>query len=634
MNRSAHTRDHDPPPGRVASPPPSARGFSLMEVLMAAFVMGLGVLGLTALFAGAARQQQLASMQTRSSMMVSGAEALLGDRLGAIDLVDDLCNGGAFRHPCRTAFTDPLQDDVWYPVPMEDVQSAEAATAGAFLTLKPAGGGGSWIEDDLYFRLEPTEDLPRLLYRAAWNGDEMPVGFAGADPASGFATQLGTFPFTAGSPQWDGTLGAVRVIADSMKLRIVTRGHPCDGSGRRADVVDDREIFITGENTDCSTGPALITGSFGFSSYAIAFMDPKLDAADVTEGVARLTDLYVGDVDASAAGGGLLAIEDPNAFGPCQAFTLYSEQANAQDGDQLYRAVPLGSGNLREVFPGQSPGGPRTYSRDGLGNLTLNLPSGRHFIDVGSGNGDFTRTDDGDELIEPGVFVANTGVPWRYIHEVWVEEYLVRGHQLVSGADRVIRDASGDPTMGYTVLFRKRSDGTTQFALMSYAMNPAQGSAEDYLPPEMCDDYAQDASPVRLASVRLAYDDELQRYYVQAQGPPDKWAIAPNQVLMFAGDIDPAAPNPIPGADGPVTIQFVREVPSGGRTVRRGYLDAPPRTGLENLMVPKHPNNDPFSTTGVNNLEVWAVQPAVQSVTDGAAWNLEAVGATVFQAVE
>jgi len=58
------------------------RAFTLVEVLIATVVLGLGVLGLSALFAGAAKQQQSAAELSRAVIFAQNAEAFLAPRLG------------------------------------------------------------------------------------------------------------------------------------------------------------------------------------------------------------------------------------------------------------------------------------------------------------------------------------------------------------------------------------------------------------------------------------------------------------------------------------------------------------------------------------------------------------------------
>ncbi len=91
---ATHTRNH-----RV--------GFTLIEVLIATFVIALGSIGLIALFAGAAAQQRVSSQTTASVIVSKNAEAIISPRFGRIEgtLFDGQPN------------PDDLVRGVWYPVP-------------------------------------------------------------------------------------------------------------------------------------------------------------------------------------------------------------------------------------------------------------------------------------------------------------------------------------------------------------------------------------------------------------------------------------------------------------------------------------------------------------------------------------
>jgi prepilin-type N-terminal cleavage/methylation domain-containing protein len=63
-----------------------SNGFSLIEVLIATIVLALGMLGLSALFAGAAVQQQRSAEITDSVIFAANVEALLRSKLGSASL--------------------------------------------------------------------------------------------------------------------------------------------------------------------------------------------------------------------------------------------------------------------------------------------------------------------------------------------------------------------------------------------------------------------------------------------------------------------------------------------------------------------------------------------------------------------
>jgi len=89
-------------------PPARARAaFTLVEVLMAAFIIALGVLGLLALFAGAARQQQSASLTTQSVFLGNSARAIITPKLGDLEIPNSLPQA------------DRPIDGVWRRVPID-----------------------------------------------------------------------------------------------------------------------------------------------------------------------------------------------------------------------------------------------------------------------------------------------------------------------------------------------------------------------------------------------------------------------------------------------------------------------------------------------------------------------------------
>lgn len=107
---------------------PLAPGFTLIEVLIAVVIIGLGMIGLSALFAGAARQQQIVSQSARSTTAARNAEAKILNLFSGFRDVTDLAN---CRHAGNPALVDP--DDrltfEWRPVFASDRdEDADALT--------------------------------------------------------------------------------------------------------------------------------------------------------------------------------------------------------------------------------------------------------------------------------------------------------------------------------------------------------------------------------------------------------------------------------------------------------------------------------------------------------------------------
>lgn len=114
------------------------RAFTLIEVLLAVFIIALGSIGLFALFAGVAEQQRRASEATRAVGIGQGAIGVLrADRVGALAEPGD----PAANPPLSTPFPDPkygfpIRDDVWYPAFVYDNRAD--AEYGDTLTIAPA----------------------------------------------------------------------------------------------------------------------------------------------------------------------------------------------------------------------------------------------------------------------------------------------------------------------------------------------------------------------------------------------------------------------------------------------------------------------------------------------------------------
>lgn len=116
---------------------PMAGGFTLIEVLIATFIIALGVLGLLALFSGAARQQQVSSQRSTAFINAGNAESSLFRVFGALRVP-----------PGAPEFTQ----GVWYRLPMHaDHHYLMAPNAGAF-------------SQGAFFLSAPAETLPRAMY--------------------------------------------------------------------------------------------------------------------------------------------------------------------------------------------------------------------------------------------------------------------------------------------------------------------------------------------------------------------------------------------------------------------------------------------------------------------------------------
>lgn len=155
----------------------SSRGFTLIEVLIATFVIALGTIGLIALFAGAASQQRVASQTTASVIVSKNAEAIISPRFGTIQgtLFDGQDN------------PDDLDRGVWWPVP---------ADSDGNLSINPDADN---IErrSRAYFLLDRSEstvlfDLPES---QQWRQQALGRGFYSADGQGPDSQVFNTSPY-------------------------------------------------------------------------------------------------------------------------------------------------------------------------------------------------------------------------------------------------------------------------------------------------------------------------------------------------------------------------------------------------------------------------------------------------------
>jgi prepilin-type N-terminal cleavage/methylation domain-containing protein len=108
------------------------RAFTLIEVLVATIILGLGVLGLSALFAGAATQQAGAAAVSRSVAFGQGGLAIIGRRIGEL---------------VGKAGLTPLPDGTWDALSSDDAdgvlrsQFALTPTTQGFFFRQDAYGG-------------------------------------------------------------------------------------------------------------------------------------------------------------------------------------------------------------------------------------------------------------------------------------------------------------------------------------------------------------------------------------------------------------------------------------------------------------------------------------------------------------
>jgi hypothetical protein len=144
-------------------------GFTLIEVLLATFVIALGVLGILALFAGAAKQQQASSFETQGVFAARNAVGLLTSNFSALG-----------RDPAGSL----PREDVWTMLPMHPRHLYLTAPDGLYFLVSvtqpatlyeyqipPAGSPLQVPDQQQAYRFGPVNDpLPMPLINV---GDEI-----------------------------------------------------------------------------------------------------------------------------------------------------------------------------------------------------------------------------------------------------------------------------------------------------------------------------------------------------------------------------------------------------------------------------------------------------------------------------
>ncbi len=578
-------------------------GFTLIEVLMAAFVLGLGVLGLAAMFAGAARQQQLASQVTKSVSITQSADSMISDRVGKLGVMDSCTTS-----PDQVTIYGSVRAHAgnWILVP---IKLGGQVIGGRQLSMVSINPDENWDQPGaLFFRIKPNQQLPRLIYRAAPALTEYYVG--GTGQGLSFAN--------GGAPAFDPLFGVPRLLADSVVMRVVTTGYGCDASRNvfRVDQPITSNVTMTYDGDPCDVGRQddVALGD-GMGSFVLIDqqheVDDKVFAERPEEESARIMDLFIGGIaggrDDINCDGVTDYVEAQQGSGAPMWQVLNGEydfigNTSSQPEQSLYRfRGDMVSADLVAPYDAEAPGQPIFQSVSGGGQYSLNNP--------GDGSA-------------PAIFVRPINADWRYVSEIWLDSFEYRGHEVVSADDRVwytpdpTRESGRRADVAYSMLYRDRGgEEGAEYVVFTYALRPASSQGE-YVPPETTQKIAGGESPVVLVEdVTLGFDPELLQYYIELPASSDfAWLAESGQVLLFAGGEDL-----FHGADDAVRVQFRR--PATGAV--RGYLESPPRVGNRALLDVADDVNYG------NDFRVWAVQPSVTSL-DGSEWGLRPIEARVF----
>ncbi len=270
-----------PPPRRAAAR--SAHAFTLIEVLIATFIFALGLLGLLALFAGAAIQQQEASRITNSVLAGNAAEAVVGRNAGRIEYRDNA------NLPNPTEMNNLLPEDQWR-VLKHNVPGGQSGTQSGFLWLRP---DGTPPRANFFFVVPALEPLPLDLY---------------VRPPSQPQNGQGLYTFSGNQLPFRDSLrefGASRIHRESLgRIEVVTE------ESNATQVTNIRRIIFTPRTdlpTGFSTAQARTMLAFSPTSSPGSLVDPNdyivvnLDEFDNNASRGRIESMRIADVVDSGA---------------------------------------------------------------------------------------------------------------------------------------------------------------------------------------------------------------------------------------------------------------------------------------------------------------------------------------------
>lgn len=539
---------------RVASSRRSA--FTLLEVMLATIIIGLGVLGLSALFAGAAKQQIDTSRLAEGVKLSQSVERTLRERVGPIG-AGFAANGspippapfpsgnplrdGQYETTTSRGLDLPFVETIWYPLSAYPPKTSVPAWPAHALAPDP----NTSLDLDgplrLYFTVEGPRDVVlyenRLNTQSATPGPTYTGGQAFQNPplfrvvdyraAGGGQNDV---PFLAGANGREiARLPHGRIEPGSLRIRF--------------------EIARQAFDTTNSQYRAMVA-----SRRTVVFDDASFYAEP----------------------------NDNNLAGPVQTFP---------------GTHPLAAANSLE---GLVSGDVSAYIRI---NRFLNPPDAA------------VPAVDGRGLIEQFILPL-AGDEW--VERIVLERHAYRADRLLTLDERVRRNADGLSVTAATVLQQRGRDGSLRTAILAYTAEPLggpflTGRSPRFIPPES--GAALDDRLLRRRSMRLRFEDTTETAYLvttTATSPP-AYGMSRGDILLIVGDpISPGSPGVIssgePGSDG--VMRVVRAEQRGAEF--RLYLDAVPRSDGRALVGRGGSGEPPVQ----RDVEVWAFQRQVESLED------------------
>ena len=566
------------------------RAFTLIEILIAATVLGLGVLGIATLFAGAARQQQLASDQTSSQRVADNVRALLADRFerfAGLALDDDPTIPG-----------EPyFAKGQWHPVAAVPFSGITRGTLPGTLMLDLSDDGNA--SNQTSFGVAPARDV--TIYRVPWTDPADVPSIAWNNPGMPGATPLTGQPFTTSD------LDALSLRTDTLSGPIpYGRLHP----GFRIVVTFAQEV----ERSTGGFGPVLPPGTFNFVEDI-----PRRDR-ELVFTFANWTDVSLQQA---------IADRWPRDHDPPES-SVPGYQEVDQEADTIYLIAPS------EAEPNSFVPAP-PHSNPDFSWIELRVQ--------GPATGDPPVAEIRDlHIAMPDTAPAGENVPGRVlVREIRLEDASYREDRILSLSERLSyrEDANFPggrrPDRGVALLFRQTLAGDSELMTLSYGLEPLgrvrfdEDAELPFVPPETFDRlYSTSNDPasyglLQQVELDLGYDPNIRRYTLTAADAADNWAIQKDQRIIVStggsSGTNPATANrasdiadPSPGADAAVRVLFTRPDPENSNLLQAVIDDAPrtssPRGGPRAML-------DDLTGASRTAVWAWALRPIVRGENGG-----------------
>ncbi len=562
------------------------RAFTLIEILIAASVLGLGVLGIATLFAGAARQQQIAAEQTSSARAGSNIDSLLADRFerfAGVAFDDDATIGGPF-----------FALGQWHPVASIPFGGTQNRPAGA-LSIDQSDNDQ---RDQTSFALSELADvtlysLSGSLLIEEWAPTTNPPSIIwgqGASPS--LNAPGGSFdPNVLGqiiNPGWG--FFPNRIPGGRVHPSVVI------------EVDIHREIVNALNTTEGISAFPIDTWSFEFLNW------------DDMDNVRARYDLWPndqnppGDFDRVSSDTFLELVTNENTTTTGSPPRRVAPQPGDNDPDAAWMRF--------EVRKPETSDPPFAFIRPVASGMEIIMPPN----DGPAGNARHTIGE-----------IRATNVELREDLMLSLSERLAyTPDDAVPGGQR--------PTGGVAMLFRRTESGN-ELMTISYAIEPLgrldfnpQGNELPFVPPDTFErlyDTSNDPDQHGLLSqveLDLEYDETTQRYVLLADAD-EEWAIQRGQLLIISstqGRVDPRnadrAADDDPGAGAVVEVVSTRRPDSRLEAV----LDDSPRRRAASFLS---------DFAGTQRVYAWALRDIVRSDDGGAQgvdWRVRPTGAKVI----